>query len=188
MAWPLTPLTTYLAGGSPAIKAFDLNAIQAAINSIVGGVLSLKALVLDGTGGLAVAPRDGTGVCTGTVSSTTFPSPLSYPAGGVLARGTLPIGWAVVASTGVLLNGFNVLSGPGVVRTGAGVYEITFNAEPSTASVCAIVTPTTFSLLFQAEPSLVGAKLKIKVSIWAPVAPPVPSPTDCGFSLLVFGE
>lgn len=188
MAWPLTPLTTYLAGLPPAIKAFDLNAIQATINSIVGGVLSLKALVLDGTGGLVVAPPAGTGVCTGTVSSTTFPSPLSYPAGGVLARGTLPLGWAVVASTGVLWNGYNVFSGPGVVRTGVGVYEITFNAEPSTASVCAIVTPTTFPLLFQAEPSLVGAKLKIKVSIWAPLAPPIPSPTDCGFNLLVFGE
>lgn len=184
--WPLTPLTTYLAGLPPAIKAFDLNTIQTTINSIVGGVLSLKALVLDGAGGLVVAPRAGTGVCTGTVASTTFPSPLSYPAGGVVARGTLPLGWAVVASMGDLLNGYNVFSGPGVVRTGVGVYEITFNAEPSTVNVCAIVTPTTFPLLFQAEPFLVGTNLKIKVSIWTPAA--IGIPTDCGFSLLVFGE
>ena len=34
MAWPFTPLTTYLANAFPAIKAFDLNSIQSALNNL----------------------------------------------------------------------------------------------------------------------------------------------------------
>lgn len=50
MAWPLTPLTTYVANSTPVIKAADLNSIQTAINNIFGGSLSLKQMLLDGTG------------------------------------------------------------------------------------------------------------------------------------------
>ncbi len=34
MAWPYTPLTTYVASSTPSIKAADLNAIQVAINNL----------------------------------------------------------------------------------------------------------------------------------------------------------
>ena len=37
MAWPLTPLTTYLPASTPAIKAADLNAIQDAITQAFRG-------------------------------------------------------------------------------------------------------------------------------------------------------
>jgi hypothetical protein len=59
MAWPLTPLTTYLAGSLPAIKAFDLNQIQQAINSAFGALWSFKGLAVDGVGGQAVNPAAG---------------------------------------------------------------------------------------------------------------------------------
>jgi hypothetical protein len=32
MAWPYSPLTTYVASSTPSIRAFDLNAMQAQIN------------------------------------------------------------------------------------------------------------------------------------------------------------
>lgn len=60
MAWPSTPLTTYTANTAPAIKAFDLNAFQSGINGIINGTYSLKALVVDGTGGSIVAPTANT--------------------------------------------------------------------------------------------------------------------------------
>lgn len=43
MAWPFSPLTTYVANSTPAIKAVDLNDIQSALvnvhNGLVGGIM-----------------------------------------------------------------------------------------------------------------------------------------------------
>ena len=185
MAWPLTPLTTYLAGLPPAIKAFDLNAIQTTINSILTGAITLKAVSVDSTGGALSAPQAGTLRATGSVASTTFPNPLAYPFGGIVGVGSAPLGWVSVESTGNLLKGYNIASGPGVVRTGVGVYEILFYAQPSTANACPVVTPSSFGAVFKAVPSLVGLQLKVTVSTYNPVTG---AATDCGFSLLVLGE
>lgn len=68
MAWPLTPLTTYLPGGLPAIKASDLNAIQDAINKAFLGKYSFAGLVVDGTGGNATTPLPGGLSLTGPAS------------------------------------------------------------------------------------------------------------------------
>src|SRR5690349_3399956 len=59
MAWPLTPLTTYLPGSLPAIKAADLNAIQSAINRGFLGTYSYAGIVVDGVGGQDAAPIAG---------------------------------------------------------------------------------------------------------------------------------
>lgn len=66
MAWPNTPLTTYVATTVPAIKASDLNSIQSAINSIINAAYSLKGLWIDGTGGAVETTPASHVVCTGT--------------------------------------------------------------------------------------------------------------------------
>jgi hypothetical protein len=59
MAWPTTPLTSYLPGSLPAVKAADLNAIQSAINRAFLGTYSFSGLVLDGAGGAPASPPPG---------------------------------------------------------------------------------------------------------------------------------
>src|SRR5262245_51321232 len=68
MAWPLTPLTTYLPRGLPPIKAADLMAIQNAINRNFLGTYSHFGLVLDGKGGQDATPAAGSLSATGDVS------------------------------------------------------------------------------------------------------------------------
>lgn len=50
MAWPFTPITTYVAGTTPTIKAYDLNQLQAYINNLINGDRSVKKWIVDGTG------------------------------------------------------------------------------------------------------------------------------------------
>ena len=50
MAWPLTPITTFL-GNVTVITASFLNTLQAGVNAIVRGTTTLKSLQVDGTGG-----------------------------------------------------------------------------------------------------------------------------------------
>lgn len=129
MAWPATPLTSYNAGLPPAIKAFDLNAFQSAINGIVLGTYSLKALYVDGTGGAVITALSGTVGVTALLSGTTAPT-TAYPLG-TLGRGTVVGGWAVFDGTGALLRGYNVRS---CARTGgapAGDYTVTFIGSAS---------------------------------------------------------
>ena len=60
MAWPSTPLTTYIANSTPSIKAFDLNAMQTGTNGIINGTYNLQAVtVTTGTPGSVVAPVAG---------------------------------------------------------------------------------------------------------------------------------
>lgn len=74
MAWPNTPLTTYLAGMTPYIKAADLNAFQVAINGLVNGTLSVKSIVADGTGGNAASPAAGEVHVSRSVADSAIPS------------------------------------------------------------------------------------------------------------------
>lgn len=102
MAWPITPLTTYLPGSTPAIKAADLNAIQDAISKTLLGKYSFAGLLVDGAGGNAVAP----------------------PAGGLSLTGGANIGGAATIGGGVqcaaLSAGGNVAAG-GIVSAGGSV-------------------------------------------------------------------
>lgn len=74
MAWPLTPLTTYVASSTPAIKASDLNSIQSAINSLYSGALSIKSLYVDGVGAAASPIGAGNAFVSGTIVSSTATS------------------------------------------------------------------------------------------------------------------
>ncbi len=126
MAWPSTPLTTYLAHMVPVIKAFDLNAFQSAIVGIINGTYSLKAFVVDGTGGSVVAPVAGTGAVSASFCGTTAPT--TALAAGTFGIAGVPLGMAYVAGTGTINNAYNVFS---VTRSGLGVYSVVFNATPA---------------------------------------------------------
>jgi hypothetical protein len=63
MAWPITPLTSYVPGTPPAIKSSDLDDFQQAINWAYLGWYTFRALKMDGAGGVDVSgapPTDGT--------------------------------------------------------------------------------------------------------------------------------
>jgi len=143
MAWPLTPLTTYLQSSLPAIKAFDLNAIQDAITRIVRGTYTLFGLVLDGTGGGNAIPpaggivasgviRAGELVSAGPVSATTATlsanifagaAPTADPGPGTLYADTVPFAAAMFGPGGDFHYGFNVAS---ITSPRVGVYEVKF--------------------------------------------------------------
>ena len=68
MAWPSTPLTSYVSNTVPAIKAFDLNSFQMGVNGIINGTYSHKAVVIDGTGGTLATPLSGALILTQSIS------------------------------------------------------------------------------------------------------------------------
>lgn len=140
MAWPNSRLTTYIANSTPVIKAFDLNEIQDKIAAIVSGFLSLRAVQVDGAGGVAVTPPNGSVQVSRDSSSTTAPSPAWSV--GQCTTSTLPIGWAYIfGGTGNLAKGHNLIIAP--TRTGAGQYTIKLNVPGSyDARVSVQVTPT----------------------------------------------
>ena len=103
MAWPLTALRTYVANTTPTIRASDLNDLQSGVNGIVGATYSLKAVVVDGTGGAVVAGRAGTGKVSAADSGVQAGLPLATVALGEFGKGLVPIGWAAVSDVGTLL-------------------------------------------------------------------------------------
>lgn len=132
MAWPSTALTSYLPGTTPWIKADDLNAFQSAINGIINGTYSHKALVVDGTGGSVVSPTAGTVRVSSSVSGQSNVAPFGLP--------TVPIGelnreQILLGAAHVLMNPFtpDTISGVGgfnvrrVVRSSTGVFVVVFN-------------------------------------------------------------
>lgn len=140
MAWPNTPLTTYIPGMPPAIQAADLNAFQSAINRIINGTYSLRGVVVDGTGGSVVVPTVGAVLVAALLTGTTVPT-TAY-ADATLGVGTVCSGWARFTGAAALLRGFNVEL---VERTPLGAaqgdYRITFcNKRSDPDNVCAWVT------------------------------------------------
>lgn len=127
MAWPLTPLTTYVASTTPAIKASDLNSIQSGVNGIVAATYSLAAVVLDGTGGNVVTPTAGTVKISGSTG-----------VGSSLPTSTIPVGTmykqhvfaAMIyfqgAASPTIASAINVSS---LSRTSAGFYLVNLNVS-----------------------------------------------------------
>ncbi len=126
MAWPSTPLTTYIASSTPSIKAADLNAIQNAINKIILGTYTIKNLVLDGVGG----------------ASTSLPGPAATnPASTVAQRNTLspsniPKSWGFI-STG---------ASP-VVNAGFNIATITYNGSKARITLAQAITDTNYCVV-----------------------------------------
>jgi len=201
MAWPLTPLTTYLQSSLPAIKAFDLNAVQDAITRILRGTYSLAGLVLDGTGGGDGTPPPGGIQASGTVSAARISaaSLVTAPALALAANGfgatapqrktayadTLLYAAGVVSLDGTLEAGFNVVR---VAKPGTGQYDVRL-ALPSEATLgrlpsalvpvaCAYGITLAFPAVLMTTPDL------ITVQMFGPSGAKV----DCGLSLVVFGR
>ncbi len=139
MAWPLTPLTTYVAGLAPAIKAFDLNSLQNAINRIVGATYSLAALVVDGTGGAIVSAVAGTTQVSATLTETAVPG--TARAVGLDCVGTRPFGWVNFTGAGVVKRHYNLKA---FTRTGTGSYTAEFHGAPADPDFC-FVSGTTIA-------------------------------------------
>lgn len=145
MAWPNTPLTSYSANTTPVIHAGDLNSIQDAINRIVVATYSLKAVVVDGTGGSVVAPVAGTVKVSATASATALPT--ATAAAGITYKDAIIVGWCSEDrnNAGGLIGAnsryYNVQSAG---RNAVGDYTIVFNFVPSDAANCQIqITPST---------------------------------------------
>ena len=82
MAWPITPLTTYVASSTPVIKASDLNDIQTAINRAFLGTYSFRWIKVDGVGGVSST------VTSGSVNAVTVETSAGIGAGGnIVAQG-----------------------------------------------------------------------------------------------------
>lgn len=163
MAWPLTPLTTYVAGLAPAIKAFDLNSLQNAINRIVGATYSLAALVVDGTGGAIVSAVAGTTQVSATLTETAVPG--TARAVGLDCVGTRPFGW-VNFNGGVVKRHYNLKA---FTRTGTGSYTAEFHGAPADPDFC-FVSGTTIAagsaLMISVKPYLSGGgDLALDISI-----------------------
>lgn len=126
MAWPFSRLTSYVATTVPAIKAADLNAIQDALIGVFAGTLSRIGIVLDGTGNLAVTPKNGGLTVLGDFTGTTTPT--TDLGQGVLSLGNVVQGWARVSTAGALVRGHNVRS---VTKIGVGNFKIVFNWQPT---------------------------------------------------------
>lgn len=137
MAWPATPLTTYISGTTPWIKAADMNAIQSGVNGIINGGYSLKGATIDGTGGSAVTTPAGSLTISGA-NGGALTWPTSPYVQGVLFRDVVTLGWARAywdGSAMQLYQGYNVRQ---LTRNGVGNYTVIFQpvvANPARAGV-----------------------------------------------------
>lgn len=57
MAWPRSPMRTYIANGVPVIAADDLNGLQLWVNALTLDEVTITGLALDGVGGAANTPE-----------------------------------------------------------------------------------------------------------------------------------
>lgn len=131
MAWPSTPLTTYVAGTPPAIKAADLNELQDGVNQIINGSYTVKGLYLDGTGGASTTPKEGALRLAGFCTETAIPGVAPYTGTALAAVGTVDRGWAVVNGNATVVRHFNCYDVARTVGQPTGAYTITFHATPS---------------------------------------------------------
>jgi hypothetical protein len=88
MAWPFTPLTTYISGSLPAVKALDLNELQEYINHWINGDVSVMHATVDGTGDVDTsAQANGTLVVSGSAASVAITGTGGAGAAGVHGLG-----------------------------------------------------------------------------------------------------
>lgn len=121
MAWPSTPLTSYVSNTVPAIKAFDLNAFQLGVNGIINGTYSHKGVVIDGVGGSLSTPTSGTLTLTQSGSSAVTPNPTT-PLGSFYQNQLMScVGY--IDSAGHIVRGVNIKG----VTIAMGIYTVTFN-------------------------------------------------------------
>lgn len=139
MTMPLSPNTTYVAGSTPSVKAQDLNDVQQYTCDLYTGARSVKALLADGTGGVAATPNPGVvqgrGVAATATSTPANPGPGHISvAGPTPAIACTPVGTFLGAGTGAVASVggcdsagiVNVTTGTGTSGAGGNICRITF--------------------------------------------------------------
>lgn len=116
MAWPLTPIQTFIANVTRWTASFA-NQLQAGVNGIVAGTYSLIGVVIDGVGGVVSTAVAGAISMATPAGSTTVPSPLTV-ARKVFYGDMQPYAMAIVDQT----------SGTAVVKWGVNIQAIVNNA------------------------------------------------------------
>lgn len=171
-ALPLTPSTTYVPNSTPVIKAADLNALQVYLAGLYSSLYSVKALVVDGTGGASVTGVAGTVKVSATVSGYNAVAPFATASvpWGQAAKEQVMLGAArcrVIATVLQDCGGFNIKS---VSRIGVGQFRVEFNtAGPNADRHVVSATAENSSPVFatvDATPSIVAGALRVDVRLY----------------------
>ena len=136
MAWPLTPLRTFIKNSVPVIDADFLNLIQTWVNDLTEGVVTIRALVVDGVGGLATAS------VAGAIQLARLAGSAATPSANATGKGQINVE-SIPTAVAQISGGFqSVIYGYGihaVARHGGGAavgdYDVTFQAVPTGADV-----------------------------------------------------
>jgi hypothetical protein len=183
VAWPSTPLRTYVANSTPTIRAADLNAMQTGTNGIINATYNLQALVTTtGTPGAVVVPVPGTVTLSGTASATSAPS-AAIPWGRMYKESAL-FGSATIDNAGAVVAVYNVLS---ATQLGTGQYEVIFNGAPTNWQRARVhITPYFNAGAFipdSASLTLSGSDLRALVQIYDTAG----APADANFYIDAYG-
>ena len=158
--WPLSRYQDFVDNTVPAITAAFLHAVQDAIIKVYNGTQSLKAMVIDGTGGSATSP-------TSPAIGTTLPQ--TAPIRGEYARDAAPAGMGCISGGFIDNAGAGLLAGFGIHelhRTGAGNYYVVFTRKPSVADAKYSVVQVTGPDDAQAAKTLDGnGRLKVTITL-----------------------
>ena len=127
MGWPLSRYQDFVDNTVPAITAAFLHALEDAQGHVYRGTQTLKALVVDGTGGAAASPTAGDISASRSLRVGRTSAGSSMPTAtvdlGEVTRGQVVAGWAVYDGAS-MTRGVRVTS---FVRNGTGDYTVTFS-------------------------------------------------------------
>ena len=158
--WPLSRYQDFTDNTVPAITAAFLHAVQDALSKVYLGTQSLKAMVIDGTGGSTTSP-------TSPAIGTTLPQ--TAPIRGEVARDAAPAGMGCISGGFIDNAGAGLLAGYGIHelhRTGAGDYYVVFVRPPSTASADKSVVQVSSDDAVTMSKSLDGSdRLKVTITL-----------------------
>lgn len=186
MAWPLSRYQDYVDNTAPAITAAFLHALQDAVSKIYLGTQTVKALVIDGTGGSAATPNAGALSVSRVTSGASAPT--SAAAAGELTKNLVPLGWARVKADGTFERGDNVFA---VQRSATGIYLVTFNVTCADATkLCATVSTAKTLTLITGSETTSGGKAAVNVTTYDASSPAVgiaPPAVDADIRIHLFG-
>lgn len=120
MAWPNSRITDFIARQTKIAATF-LNALQDWIVAVSTATVSLKAVVVDGTGGAAATGVGGTVKVSRKASGTTLP--MAAVGAGEISSGAVIVAWGWMTGAGGILAGYG-LAGTAPYKTALGTYNI----------------------------------------------------------------
>jgi len=186
--WPLSRYQDFVDNTVPAITAAFLHAVQDALIRLYDGTQSLKALVVDGTGGSAVTPTAGDIMASRSLRAGRAVAGNSAPTGAVeageLVKALVPVGW--IQMNGTMVRGVNVYD---AARTAQGLYDITFDvvlANPTKSCPVVTIYNSGTPRFYNSNAAATGVGGRVKVTVQ--VTDGVPANQDAPFVLVLFGD